>query len=97
MMRNVLLPPNFSHCTTVTAVLSLPLTPSIRVSNPGAPSMRIASGSVSRAGRERADILEIGQFRDLERQQPELLVDRNLLADHGRGEHLPHGVVSIDL
>ena len=26
-----------------------------------------------------------------------LLVDRNFLADHGGGEHLPHGLVGIDL
>src|SRR4029079_6883654 len=33
--------------------------------------------------RERADILEIAQFAELERHQAKLLLDRNLVADHG--------------
>ena len=35
-------------------------------------------------------------FADPERHQSKLLLDRNLLADHRRGKHLPHGVVGID-
>src|SRR5258707_1079877 len=48
------------------------------------------------ARRQRADILEIAEFADLERHQSKLLLDRNLLADHRRGKHLPHRIVGID-
>ena len=41
--------------------------------------------------------LKLGELADLERHQPELLLDRNLVADHGGGEHLAHGVVGVDL
>ena len=44
MTRMAVLPlPKRSHCTTVTGVLALPVTASIRVSKPGEPSIRIGS------------------------------------------------------
>ena len=48
------------------------------------------------ARRQRADRLEIAELGHLERHQPELLVDRNLVADHGGCEHLADGVVGVD-
>ncbi len=48
------------------------------------------------ARRQSADILEIAEFADLERHQPKLLLDRNLLADRRRRKHLPDGLVGID-
>ena len=50
-----------------------------------------------RSRRQRADILELGEFADLERHQRKLLVDRHFLANRRRGEHLPDRVVGVDL
>ncbi len=48
-------------------------------------------------GAQSADILEIAEFGNLERQLAELLGDRDFLADGGGRKHLPHRVIGIDL
>src|SRR6202043_811465 len=48
-------------------------------------------------GRKCSDILETAEVGKLERHQPELLRDRDFLADLGRGKHLANGLVGVDL
>ena len=49
------------------------------------------------AARQRPDVLETGEVGDLEGQLRELLVDRNLLANNSRCEHLAYRLVRVDL